>query len=118
MWTVGFTPWAADSLWGLSEVRASSSGPQGLACGPRRTRGVFQGSGAGVGVPLPLLLHLPHPALLPFCPRKPAVFRETPVATRLVPEGGRPLPAGPEGAREGGLSAPEAAAQAALAVLE
>ena len=79
---------------------------------------MFHGSGAGVGVPLPLLLHLPHPALLPFCPRKPAVFRETPVATSLVPEGGRPLPAGPEGAREGGLSAPEAAAQAALAVLE
>lgn len=79
---------------------------------------MFHGSGAGVGVPLPLLLRLPHPALLPFCPRKPAVFRETPVATRLVPEGGRPLPAGPEGAREGGLSAPEAAAQAALVVLE
>lgn len=36
----------------------------------------------------------------------------------MVPEGGRSLPAGPEGAREGGLPAPEAAAQAALAILE
>lgn len=53
-----------------------------------------------------------------FCSRKPGVFREAPVAPRLVPEGGRSLPAGTEGAGEGGLSPPETAAQAAVAVLE
>lgn len=40
------------------------------------------------------------------------------MATSLVPEGGGPLPAGTEGAREGRLSPSEAAAQAAVAVLE
>lgn len=65
--------------------------------------------------PSPFLL-LTKPTV--FCSRKPGVFREAPVAARLVPEGGRSLPAGPEGAREGGLPPPQAAAQAAVALLE
>lgn len=36
----------------------------------------------------------------------------------MVPEGGGPLPAGAEGAGEGGLPPPEAAAQAPMALLE
>ena len=40
------------------------------------------------------------------------------MAAGLVPEGGRPLPTRPQGARQGGLPVPAEAVQTQMAVLE
>lgn len=50
--------------------------------------------------------------------REPRILREAPLASGLVPEGGRPLPESTEGAGKGGLPVAEAAEQAEMGAVE